>query len=352
MKWPWSQPERRAAADERDPVVQALLALQQPSIDGAVGALEASCGLWARAFAAAEVLPMAGATRPLTPAVLAMVGRMLCARGECVFAIDADPETGLALTPAATWNVTGGRRWRYEATFAGPTRTWTRRLGGDAVLHFRYAVTPARPWLGLSPLACSPVTRRLAAAIEDSLQIDFAGVQGTILFAGADAGDGVEGIGTQEELPKGKPDPWEAVKSMRGGLLIADADRRVGSSFGAANSHPASERLGPTPPQQIDQLRTSVEHTVYGACGIPPALLSAASAGAAREAFRQFLHATIAPIGKLVANELKAKLGEQVRLDFGRLFAADLTGRARAFKSLTDSGMDTQRAEALAGLAA
>ena len=39
-----------------------------------------------------------------------------------------------------------------------------------------------------------------------------------------------------------------------------------------------------------------------------------------------------------------------LRLSFDRLFASDLSGRARAFQSLTGGGMEAERAAELAGL--
>ena len=41
-----------------------------------------------------------------------------------------------------------------------------------------------------------------------------------------------------------------------------------------------------------------------------------------------------------------------MRLTFDGLFAADLSGRARAFQSMVGGGMDVSRAAALAGLMA
>ena len=37
-------------------------------------------------------------------------------------------------------------------------------------------------------------------------------------------------------------------------------------------------------------------------------------------------------------------------LSFNRMFASDLSGRARAFQSMVGGGMDVQKAAALAGL--
>ncbi|MDE0455923.1 MAG: hypothetical protein OXI15_01400 [Chromatiales bacterium] len=79
-------------------------------------------------------------------------------------------------------------------------------------------------------------------------------------------------------------------------------------------------------------------------------LVEASEGTGAREAFRRFLHATIAPAARLVELELSAKLEEDVKLDFPGLMASDLSGRARAFQSLVSGGMEVAKAAALAGL--
>ena len=90
-----------------------------------------------------------------------------------------------------------------------------------------------------------------------------------------------------------------------------------------------------------------------GACGIAPVLFdSKAPGGSLREAWREFLHGSIAPVGQIVAQELSEKLGVAIVLGFDRLFASDLSGRARAFQSMVGGGMDPARAAGLAGLMA
>ena len=62
------------------------------------------------------------------------------------------------------------------------------------------------------------------------------------------------------------------------------------------------------------------------------------------------MHATIAPLARIVAEELSAKFETAIGLSFDELFAADLSGRARAFRSLVNGGMAVEKAAALAGL--
>ena len=111
-----------------------------------------------------------------------------------------------------------------------------------------------------------------------------------------------------------------------------------------------TRRLGANPPQSLDMLRSSSARHVLAACGVPVELVAASEGTGAREAFRRFLHATIAPAARLVELELSAKLDQDVRLSFDSLFASDLSGRARAFQSLVGGGMKVAKAAALAGL--
>ena len=57
------------------------------------------------------------------------------------------------------------------------------------------------------------------------------------------------------------------------------------------------------------------------------------------------------PLSLLVAAELAEKLDvPDLALSFDKLFASDLSGRARAFGSLVKGGMDVEKAASLAGL--
>ena len=112
-------------------------------------------------------------------------------------------------------------------------------------------------------------------------------------------------------------------------------------------------RLGSNPPAAAVELRRDAGLAALAACGVPPTLYAAGSDGSGqREAWRRFLHGTVAPLGAIVAAELGAKLDAPVGLSFDRLFASDLAGRARAFSSMVAGGMDVAKAAALSGLVA
>ncbi len=69
-----------------------------------------------------------------------------------------------------------------------------------------------------------------------------------------------------------------------------------------------------------------------------------------REALRQFLHSTLQPFGDMIAGEARYKLAASVTFGFDRLFASDIQGRARAFKSLVDGNMEPAQAASVTGM--
>ena len=90
--------------------------------------------------------------------------------------------------------------------------------------------------------------------------------------------------------------------------------------------------------------------SILSACGIPVDLVSKSEGTASREAFRRFLHTSIDPVARLVAQELSEKLETDVTLDLSSLHASDVQGRARAFQSLVGGGMPIAEAAAVTGL--
>ena len=109
-------------------------------------------------------------------------------------------------------------------------------------------------------------------------------------------------------------------------------------------------RLGFDAPSSLVDVASQATREVLAACGVSPALFDASAAAAAREAWRQLLFGTIAPLGRLVSDELSRKLESDVSLDWHELRASDLQGRARAFQSMVGGGMDVAKAAALSGL--
>ena len=358
--WPWGRTEKRAAqggsAGYTDAVVRALMAHAAGGASAdpsATAALEAAAGSYARAFAVADVEPRTPATAALTPALLSLMARDLIRRGEFVQMIDVD-RNGVRLVPVGSWDIRGGSNpatWRYRCLTAGPSGSVTRTLPGAAVIHGRYSVDPARPWCGVSPLAWASLTGKLHANLEDAIADEAGGTRGHLLPVPA-------GPETDEVDADGNPvDPNAQLRAdiqrLRGRTVMVETTAAGwGEGMSAApRSDWKPARIGADPPVSLATLRTDSAQAVLAACGLSADLFVQGDAAGQRESWRRFLHGSVQPLGDLLAVELADKLDAPgLRLTFDRLFASDLSGRARAYQSLTGGGMDADRAARLAGL--
>ena len=86
------------------------------------------------------------------------------------------------------------------------------------------------------------------------------------------------------------------------------------------------------------------------ACGLNPALFDLGTGTGSRESYRQALFSVISPLGKLVESELRDRLETDIKITWGELRASDVAGRARAFASLVQGGMDIVAAAAASGV--
>ena len=144
------------------------------------------------------------------------------------------------------------------------------------------------------------------------------------------------------------------IRGLKGKIGLVDSTAG-GWDTGSANA-PAGEwtprRLGANPPPTLPTLRTDVERSILAACGIPPEAIQGGQGTASREAFRRFLHLTISPIADIMTAQLLSLTDDDVTLNFDRLMASDIQGRARAFQSMVGGGMAIDRAAQLSGLLA
>ena len=295
---------------------------------------ETIAGLWGRAFASASVDPDTPTTRALTPDTLAFIGRQLFLRGESVHEISVNDS--VELVPATNWTVTGSRSWTYALDIATPDATIHRTLDADRVLHLRYAVDPNKPWEGIGPLETASTTGTLAANTERHLSDETGTARGYALAA--------------PKVDKALQRDLTALKG-RLTLVASSSDGWKAGPDAAPRRDYNVVRIGATPPETLVDLRTETARSLLAAGGVPPALVENADGTAAREAWRRFLHSTIQPIGRIIAVELADKLDAPgLAFSFDRLFASDISGRARAFQSLVGGGMDVTKAATLAGL--
>lgn len=346
--WPFArQPEKRESSFT-DALVSQIVASAAGSVSArptATGALEACAGLVGRAFASAQVNARPVYARAVTPALLSLIGRELIRNGEAVFNLDVRAGR-LALDPAADWDVTGSfqsDQWRYRLNLAGPsTLTTIANRPATGVAHFRYAIEPARPWRGLSPIQAAAIAGRLSAETAKALADESSGPRGHFLpVPNTDGQDS-----TVSDL---KTD----IATLRGSVAVVES---MASNWqaGTPGDRPAdwkTSRIGASPPPALVTLMDTATREVAAACGIPIALLAPNPTGTgSREGMRQFLFGTVSPLGRLVAAELTAKLETPVTLSWDELRASDISGRARAYKYLVDGGMAPEVAAAHCGL--
>ena len=342
--WPFSRTERRQAS-YTDGVVEALLSRASGTHAdvAATAAVEAAAGALSRAFASAEITPNSPATSGLTPDVLADIGRALIVHGEIVLIL-AVHEGQVRLSPAASWDVTGAANsatWRYRCDLAGPSGSVTLSRPSEGVVHCRYSTDPARPWVGVGPLERARLSGRLSAELEAALGDEASGTRGYVLPIPSDGQD------------SSVADLRRDIGSLGGKTALVETamagwgDGRMAAPRGDYEP----KRIGASPPPSLATLRSDAAQAVLSACGVPVELVTPGDGTGQREAWRRFLHGTVQPLAACVAAELGAKLDTPgLMLNFDRLFASDLSGRARAFQSMVGGGMAVDQAAGLAGL--
>ena len=295
-------------------------------------AAEIARSAWGRAFTAAV-------SDVLQPSQLEMIGRAMVSPGAIVFL-----RSGRDLIPCAAWDIRGlGVRpedWTYRVTIHSPGGALTREVGYGDVCHFRLRATPDAPWQGRSAWAACSTTAALAARIETSLSSEQrSGVGAVIAVPDAKKAD-EDGI-------------TAALANAKGSILLGDsaAAQDAGTGRAASGREWTPSRIGPNPPSGQVELRGHVASSILAAAGVPAALVASNTPAAGmRESFRQFLFATIAPVGRVVGLEAQRILGGSGALDWSALAASDITGRARAYASLIKAGMATDEAKRVAGL--
>ncbi len=88
---------------------------------------------------------------------------------------------------------------------------------------------------------------------------------------------------------------------------------------------------------------------VLTACEIPAEFVEAGDGTARREAWRQFVLGSMAPLARSIEAELTVRLETPISLDFSELRASDLAGRSRADKQSIEAGMTDQQASIISG---
>lgn len=347
--WPWSTiRELRAEARGYSDTLTELLVARAGGREEPTGqahltaAVEAAAGMWARAFASADVSPAVDA---LTPGLLAHVGRCLIVPGECVYLIEVR-NGSLRLIPSGTWEILGKTpdpdAWTYKLHLEGPDGSQVVTRPAASVLHVRYSWDASRPWQGVGPLTRAGLSADLLSSLETRLQQE-AGAPSAYVVPSP-----VGGQATSTETLRSD------LKAAKGGVVMAETMAGgYGDAAGAPQQDWGQRRIGASPPDVLRSLRSDVGRGIVAACGVPEALILEADGTAQREAWRRFVHGAVIPVSRIVATEFRDKLdAEGLAFDFGGLYASDVVGRAGAFARMVQGGMDADRAAALSGLVA
>ena len=128
---------------------------------------------------------------------------------------------------------------------------------------------------------------------------------------------------------------------LRGKILILETGKVASGVRDAPTGDDwKPRRLGAEPPAGLVSLRAQVEACLSAVFGVSPSLLVGLSDGTAmRESWRRLLHGVVAPLGNLLAAELRLKLGTpDLTIEWRELSAADTAGRGRAFRQLVGNG--------------
>lgn len=349
MIWPFTEIRRlrREVRGYSDTLTELLVARARggDDPDGSAhltGAAEACAGLYARAFASAQV--EGDEYGVLTPGLLARIARSLIVPGESLHLIRVRGGS-VRLIPCGDWDVLGEEpdpaRWRYKASVYGPDGSRTVTRPSAAVLHVRYSEDPSRPWRGLGPLTRAGLSADLLSALETRLKQE-AGAPSAYVIPSPDDGQAA----STETLRKD-------VRDAKGGVVMAQT---MAGGYGDAGGAPQADwkqrRVGAEPPDVLRALRSEAGCSVMAACGVSESLIVDADGTAQREAWRRFVHASVMPVARIVEAEIAEKLEMAVSLDFAGLYASDIVGRAGAFQRMVAGGMDVAEAAGLAGLLA
>ena len=327
MRWPWGEARAGAGTVNATEATISALATRAAGRDArpeTLAALEIAASYVGRAFASA-VVGGPEAAGLLSREALAMIGRSLVLRGELVML----PEGG-GLIPASTFDIRGGPdEWAYRCDFAGPSRSVSRFLPAQSVLHFRINADPSQPWRGRSAHSLASATAATAASAEAS-----ATGEAKIAISRL-----IPVASTLTPDQRGQTTGTLADELKRGGYFALSL---IGARPGAGErmSRVAVEPVQPDPSEGHLALRHSAALELIEAAGVPSALADPrAEAQGQREAFRRFVHGTVEPMARMVEAEMTAKAGLSCDLNFASLFAADLAGRGRALKQMVESGV-------------
>ena len=325
---------RQANADASDVVINAILQQYSNVITDATetAAVETAAGIIGRAFASATINTNAGITRRN----LFDIGRSLVRNGEYV---------GLNFTSGLTeaqiqqiYGMYDRNEFVYDIRVNTPTEQQQGEYRGDEVVHIVYTHTDLTPYRGTAAHKIANLTSMMLFNLQSALKYELNTPQGFILPIPTRDG----GSSTLDNLRN-------TIAQMKGRVATVESAQSLANTQGFQSQREWNTvRLGANPPETLISLLKNLREEIIN-LWIPIALINS-NGGSSREAWRQFLFGTIAPMANIVTEEIQNKIDPMFTLQFDELRASDITGRARAFNSLVSGGMDLTQAASLSGI--
>ena len=278
------------------------------------------------------------------------IARQIMTYGESVNVITVRMKENsytIRLLPCSSWTVWGDdpdpMEWLYEVQIPAPNSiTRHKYIPATGICHFRTATSHIQPWKGRSPLSRASLTADVTRLIEEDLRLELQVPIGRILILP----EGSNRIDPADEKPISDV-IQEKIKNLDGGIITVPTVRG-GFGLGPTAAPSQDYQLQPVGPmfsESILKARESLAVSIMSAFGIPPEIMMRSSEGTSqREGWRRFLYAGVKPLGAVIRDEITLKTESQCEINYTDLAAADLQGRARAFKQLIEAGMDTKQA--------
>ena len=270
----------------------------------------------------------------LNPKILWELGEALTYFGEAVFYVGAD----LRLERAYSWDVSGSGQsestWSYKLSIGGPDQEREETVMAGRVFHPRINVAVQAPHQGQGFMALTGTSGLALAAAERSLSNELRSPSGRLIPH------------PEFMAPKELATLTGKLKSLKGrSTLVPSMAQNAGTGrSGAPPGDWVSKRFGGDPPESVLKIRNDLHRHCLGACGISTPLYEPKDATSSREALRQYLHTVVKPVANVVLTEARMKLLPDADFDFSPLSAADVQGRSRALKGLTESGVPLDKA--------
>ena len=306
------QPER-LEFDIHAAVAEHLAGLYATGDDGELSAVQIAAGIVGRAFALADVSGRDAGW--LTAPVMLQIGRDLMTKGESVWIKRLSTN---ALQLVGDYDYTDGGRYR----IAGQTHS------SATILHVMYMADSEGK--GIPPLSAARSLANFGKRLEGGMA-----AESDLPYA--------YGIATPTTDEPAKKRITERLRKFKGNAAF--------TAFQKSGETIAAERLwlGPELREANIEAYSRAQRYALGVLGIPIALVNGGDAASIRESWRLLTYSLLMPLTELIKYAAKQVFIEVV-IDFERLQSSDVQGRARAFQSLVQGGMDAETAAMLAGL--